>query len=382
MDPDSLEKVQRDRASFKDLITQFRDIHHKTLTGNTIVRVADRPSRMFSFDRGRLSGISGGEDLADCWRRNLEIAKLNSPVDSEIGDTSDKKVPSKFYVVAQKLVTSEVLFDLIQICQCTQQQLSYQFIPIEANQLKSNSNLRLLDIQPMLARAIRGWQAWQNAGLSDYFPNQFLQIQDSVKLLKLIRVDSSFATLLSIDGRKSLRNLAADRQQDLLKFTTHLLPLLTVRAISLSPVQIDRIETKNLDRNSANDNALKRAGSLIACIDDSIVVYKNLERFLTDRGYRSYAVQDPLKAILTLIKQKPDLIFLDLLMPIANGYEICQQIRKTPSLKHIPIIILTAKDGLFDRMRAKAIGANEFLSKPICNADILRILGKYLGDGG
>ena len=87
---------------------------------------------------------------------------------------------------------------------------------------------------------------------------------------------------------------------------------------------------------------------LIACIDDSISACKNLELFLTQQGYRSYGVQDPLKIMTTLIKHKPDLIFLDLLMPMANGYEICQQIRRTPSLQDVPVVILTEKDGLFD----------------------------------
>jgi two-component system, chemotaxis family, response regulator PixG len=127
---------------------------------------------------------------------------------------------------------------------------------------------------------------------------------------------------------------------------------------------------------------IDRSKLLIACIDDSISICKNLELFLAKQGYRSYGVQDPLKILTTLIKQKPNLIFLDLLMPMANGYEICQQIRRTPSLKDIPVVILTAKNGLFDRMRAKVIGANEFLSKPIAHTDIQRVLGKYLEGGG
>ncbi len=65
-------------------------------------------------------------------------------------------------------------------------------------------------------------------------------------------------------------------------------------------------------------------------------------------------------------------------MPISNGYEVCEQIRKTPSLKHIPVVILTAKDGLFDRLHAKIVGANEFLGKPISHTDVLRILKKYV----
>ena len=65
-------------------------------------------------------------------------------------------------------------------------------------------------------------------------------------------------------------------------------------------------------------------------------------------------------------------------MPITNGYEVCEQIRKTPSLKHIPVIILTGKDGLIDRMRSKMVGANGFLGKPVEAESVLQMIDKYL----
>ena len=127
----------------------------------------------------------------------------------------------------------------------------------------------------------------------------------------------------------------------LLKFLTRKLLIAKLRLRSsieqyLILVSINRL--KKVDRHKL----------LIACIDDSISACKSLELFLTQQGYRSYGVQDPLKIMTTLIKHKPDLIFLDLLMPMANGYEICQQIRRTPSLQDVPVVILTEKDGLFD----------------------------------
>ncbi len=72
---------------------------------------------------------------------------------------------------ARKLVAIEVLFDLIQICQRTKNKLSYQFILIDSNNLKSNPTSTLLDIQPILDEVIQSWQEWQNAGLSEYCPN-------------------------------------------------------------------------------------------------------------------------------------------------------------------------------------------------------------------
>ncbi|MDR9403051.1 MAG: response regulator, partial [Halothece sp. Uz-M2-17] len=70
--------------------------------------------------------------------------------------------------------------------------------------------------------------------------------------------------------------------------------------------------------------------------------------------------------------------FLDLIMPNTNGYEICTQLRRVSSLQEIPIIILTGKDGLIDRMRAKMVGATQYMSKPVDRSTILESVQKYL----
>ncbi|AVH69629.1 response regulator [Nostoc sp. 'Lobaria pulmonaria (5183) cyanobiont'] len=117
---------------------------------------------------------------------------------------------------------------------------------------------------------------------------------------------------------------------------------------------------------------------LVACVDDSPTICRSLEEILTHQGYRFVGVQESLTAVLKLIKSKPDFIFLDLLMPKVNGYEICSQIRKTPSLKDVPVVILTGKDGIVDRMRAKLVGATDFLGKPVEAEKVLNVLHKYL----
>ena len=93
-----------------------------------------------------------------------------------------------------------------------------------------------------------------------------------------------------------------------------------------------------------------------------------MERILTEAGYRFIGIQDSVQALPTLLEQKPSLIFLDLVMPIANGYEICAQIRRVSTFKDVPIVILTSNDGIIDRVRAKFVGSSGFLSKPV-NAD-------------
>jgi two-component system, chemotaxis family, response regulator PixG len=79
-----------------------------------------------------------------------------------------------------------------------------------------------------------------------------------------------------------------------------------------------------------------------------------------------------------LIQNKPDLIFLDLIMPAINGYEICERIRKTSLLENVPVIILSSRDGSFEHKRAKLSGANGFLGKPIRSSSVVEILDKYI----
>ncbi len=340
---------------------------------------------MFSFSRGGLGWISGGIDPINRWQRNLAIANCKLARNLSTKTADPDRISLNPNSLAQQAVAIEVLFDMIQISQNTENQLSYQFLQVDPAQTKSTPNLPSLDISLMLSQAIELWKEWLQLGFADCVPSRFLTIERSVLRSSGFKlIDNLPEILASIDGARSLRSLAIYHRQSLPNFTKSILPLLKSGAISFSSFPsslIDHSEDLNITDFLAEivqAQVPKPAKPLIACIDDSISVYMQLAKLLTEQGYRSYGVQDPLKIMSTLIKHKPKLIFLDLLMPVANGYEVCEQIRKTPSLKDVPVIILTAKDGLFDRMRAKVVGANDFLSKPIAYADVLRVLQKYV----
>ncbi|BAZ20437.1 response regulator receiver domain protein [Kalymmatonema gypsitolerans NIES-4073] len=122
----------------------------------------------------------------------------------------------------------------------------------------------------------------------------------------------------------------------------------------------------------------EETGSLIAHIDDSHSDTLKMGNILAQAGYRFVNVQDPVTALPILLEYKPSLIFLDLVMPIANGYEICTQIRRVSAFKNTPVIILTGNDGIVDRVRAKMVGSSGFLAKPITAQKVLKILQKHL----
>jgi two-component system, chemotaxis family, response regulator PixG len=327
-------------------------------------------------------------------------------------------------------MTIESLFDVIQFSQHSGNRLSYKLTQTGAGNTQLNLVLPLLEIEPILTKSIQIWQEWSNVGLAAYAPSLFAIVSPSLDTAQLAGNPNLHQTVLAIDGNRSLRSLAANSRQSPLNFTSTLLPLLRSGFINLSsqpksPINKANIPESSNQLNSGISNQLNAEASsrlstgvsnqlnsgisnqlstgtsdrlspgsqspnlvpggasesknaLIACIDDSILIYQSLEKILTDNNYRCYGVQDPLKIMPSLIRNKPDFIFLDLLMPITNGYEVCEQIRKTPSLKDIPVIILTGKDGLIDRMRSKMVGATGFLGKPVQAEAVLKMIDKYL----
>jgi two-component system, chemotaxis family, response regulator PixG len=113
-------------------------------------------------------------------------------------------------------------------------------------------------------------------------------------------------------------------------------------------------------------------------VDDSPQMCQQMESILTKAGYRVLTITDDMKAIPLLLEQKPDLLFLDLVMPVVNGYEVCAQLRRVSAFQKIPIVILTGNDGMIDRMRAKMVKASGFLNKPVTSRRVVAAIQKYL----
>jgi two-component system, chemotaxis family, response regulator PixG len=392
------ENIKPIDLSFKDLIIRLKDIKEKSFSGNLTIKVDAAPSWTLCFRLGRLGWVSGGIEPVNRWQRNLALAQLNLPPEKLAEINNPQQAVLDSHTLAKLLsedaidraqcselvvrMTTECLFDIIQFSQHSGNRLCYQIQPTGTDNSQLNLILPLIEIEPILTKAIQTWQEWSNAGLSAYAPSLFPIVSRAEEAVKLVP-DAGLRQLISkIDGSRTLRSLAINYRQSVIGLAIALLPLLRTGFITLSP----QAKVRNRDITSPlsgipTSNAMKivtRQGPLVACIDDSILIFQSLEKILLDNKYRCYGIQDPLKIMPSLIRNKPDFIFLDLLMPITNGYEVCEQIRKTPSLKDIPVIILTGKDGLVDRMRSKIVGATGFLGKPVNPEAVLKMLEKYL----
>lgn len=117
---------------------------------------------------------------------------------------------------------------------------------------------------------------------------------------------------------------------------------------------------------------------LVACIDDSNTIQKQVKGILSLSGYDVLGITEPAQALTALVRQKPAAILMDVNMPDIDGYELCSMLRQSRQLRDIPIIMLTGRDGILDRIRAKTLGVNYYLTKPFHPEHLVESIGKVL----
>ncbi|PHJ60474.1 chemotaxis protein CheY [Nostoc linckia z18] len=116
----------------------------------------------------------------------------------------------------------------------------------------------------------------------------------------------------------------------------------------------------------------------IVSVDDSPTILKEISHFLENENFSVVTINDPLKAVLSIIRHKPDLILLDLNMAGIDGYELCKIIRNNSMFKQTPIIFVTGNKGIVDKVKARLVGASGYLTKPFTQADLLKIVFMHL----
>jgi twitching motility two-component system response regulator PilG len=116
----------------------------------------------------------------------------------------------------------------------------------------------------------------------------------------------------------------------------------------------------------------------IISVDDSPTILKEISRFLEDENFSVVTIDDPLKAVMSIIRHKPDLILLDLNMAGIDGYELCRIIRNNSMFKNTPIIFVTGNKGLVDKVKANLVGASGYLTKPFTRAELLKLVFMHL----
>jgi twitching motility two-component system response regulator PilG len=115
----------------------------------------------------------------------------------------------------------------------------------------------------------------------------------------------------------------------------------------------------------------------VLVIDDSNTIRRSAEIFLRQGGHEVVLAEDGFDALAKVNDHTPDLIFCDILMPRLDGYQTCAIIKRNPRFTGVPVIMLSSKDGVFDKARGRMVGSEDYLTKPFTKEQLLRAVAQY-----
>ena len=119
------------------------------------------------------------------------------------------------------------------------------------------------------------------------------------------------------------------------------------------------------------------AGLKVMVIDDSKTIRRTAETLLKKEGCDVLTAVDGFEALAKISDQKPAIIFVDIMMPRLDGYQTCALIKNNPQFRGTPVIMLSSKDGLFDKARGRIVGAEQYLTKPFTRDELLGAIHRY-----
>jgi twitching motility two-component system response regulator PilG len=123
------------------------------------------------------------------------------------------------------------------------------------------------------------------------------------------------------------------------------------------------------------------AGVKVMVIDDSNTIRRSAEIFLVQAGYQVVLAEDGFDALSKISDHHPQVIFCDIMMPRLDGYQTCALIKKNPRFAATPVVMLSSRDGLFDRARGRMVGSDEYLTKPFTKDSLLQAVSRHARNG-
>lgn len=118
-------------------------------------------------------------------------------------------------------------------------------------------------------------------------------------------------------------------------------------------------------------------GLKVLVIDDSKTIRRTAETLLAKAGCEVLTATDGFEALSVIADNRPDLIFVDIMMPRLDGYQTCALIKHNEMFRDVPVIMLSSKDGLFDRARGRIVGSDQYLTKPFSRDELLDAVRSY-----
>ncbi|BAZ44538.1 two-component response regulator [Chondrocystis sp. NIES-4102] len=341
---------------------------------------------------GRIVYASGGIHPVRRWRRHIVAycpERLSNVEDIQLALTSvaqeESRISWEYQLLslwidqnkvsreqATKVITAtviDVLFDITQAIDITYQTIKDNLLA---------TRLILIDAEQIIKEANKLYTEWQEAKVADRSPDMAPIIRQPEVLQQKTSPQVYQNLIQLLDGKQTLRDLSVRMKRDVVTVTRSLLPYIQMGLVQLTTVSDITPPVSPPIAGKLAQTPITPRRVTIACIDDSPIICQTMENIINQAGYQFVGEMDGLRAIALLLSRKPDLIFLDLIMPNTNGYEICSQLRKLSFFKNTPIVILTGNDGIVDRVRAKMVGSTDFLTKPASSEQVLATIDKYV----
>jgi two-component system, chemotaxis family, response regulator PixG len=341
------------------------------------------------FRLGRIMWATGGIHPFRRWRRQMALHCPNINVNSIRLHAQDLEVEHWDYQLLSTLyksgnidskqvdaisssVIGKILFEIMQ--QLYLSPINCHFNPDVILDLPIN----FINPSVFIKRVEKEWEIWESVGLKKVSPNLAPLLKRKEDLQHHLSPGAYENVVKLANGKNTLRDLSVKMKQGVLQVACSLSPYISNDFVELVEVPdlplpgCEKLNYKNYQKSKLSN------APLVACIDDSPLVGQMLEQIIIANEMRFIAIKEAIQALPTLIEHKPDFIFLDLIMPVVNGYEICTQIRRISHFANTPIVILTGSDGLIDRVRAKVVGSTDFMTKPIVPDKVTAVIQKYL----
>jgi len=122
--------------------------------------------------------------------------------------------------------------------------------------------------------------------------------------------------------------------------------------------------------------------SKVMVIDDSKTIRRTTETLLKKEGFEVILATDGFEALSMIADHQPDLILLDIMMPRLDGYQTCALIKHHRVFRHTPVVMLSSKDGLFDRARGRVVGSDNYITKPFTREELLSVIEQHTAKAG
>jgi len=145
----------------------------------------------------------------------------------------------------------------------------------------------------------------------------------------------------------------------------------------VDPAEIEELETPADDGEDAQ-SPVSMQSLKVMVIDDSKTIRRTAETLLKKEGCNVVTATDGFEALAKIADEKPDIIFVDIMMPRLDGYQTCALIKNNQVFKETPVIMLSSKDGLFDRARGRIVGSDQYLTKPFTKDELLGAIREHV----